>query len=80
MRITRRFEPAQNTQLTLLRDVLVNDFRQTVLLMWGVVGFVLLIACANFANLLLAPPRIGTKNWRFAQRWARGAVASSDNC
>ena len=72
----RREYPNTNARnsgrVVLLRDRLVDDVKDTLAVLMGAVGFLLLLACANVANLLVA--RGAARQHELAIRTALGST------
>jgi hypothetical protein len=81
-RLARAF-PAEDSGLTIrvrpYRQEVVGNLKPALLILLSAVGLLLLIACANIANLLLAKATSRGREVAVRMRWGRRAPALSGN-
>ncbi len=65
-------KPKSSVEVTPMKEELVRNVRSMLWMLFGALGFVLMIACANLASLLLV--RAASRQQEFALRSALGAA------
>ena len=63
-----------------LKDYVTGKLRRSLIALWCAVGAILLIACVNLSNLLLARAAARAKEFAVRGAWGRAAAASCASC
>jgi putative ABC transport system permease protein len=77
----RFYEPWKITpDLRPLKQEVIGNVSNVLWVVMGTIGIVMLIACANVANLLLVKAEARNRNLPFERRWARVGGESFGKC